>query len=61
MSCVFVLLSFFPLPYTVCLSVFVLKRFTILSFKPLTEKANHWQKKQDMYHLGKLILVVTKL
>ena len=36
MCCVFGLLSFFPLPYTVYLGVFVLKRLTILSFKPPT-------------------------
>ena len=35
-SCVFGLLSFFPVPYTVCLCVLVLKRLTILSIKPHT-------------------------
>ena len=33
--CVFGLLSFFPLQYTVCLGVFVLKKLTTLSLKPL--------------------------
>ena len=31
--CVFGLLSIFPLSYTVCLGVFVLKRLTILSLE----------------------------
>ena len=35
MFCVFGLLSFHPLPYTVCLGMFVLK-LTILSLKPPT-------------------------
>ena len=34
--CVFSLLSFFSLPYTICLGVFVLKRPTSLSWKPPT-------------------------
>ena len=36
MFCNFGLFSFFPLPCTVCLGVFVLKRLTILSLKPPT-------------------------
>ena len=32
--CVFGLLSFFPLPYTICLDVLVLKILTTLSLKP---------------------------
>ena len=36
MFCVFGLLSFFPVVYTVCFGVFVLKRLTILSLKPST-------------------------
>ena len=32
--CIFGLLSFFPLPFTVCLGVFVLKRLTTISLKP---------------------------
>ena len=34
--CNFGLLSLFPLPYTICLDVFVLKRLTTLSLKPPT-------------------------
>ena len=34
--CGFGLLGFFPLPYTACLGVFVLKRPIILSLKPPT-------------------------
>ena len=34
--CAFGLLSVFPVPYTVCLDVFALKRLTILSLKPPT-------------------------
>ena len=34
--CVFDLLNFFPLPYKVCLGVFVLRRLRILSLKPST-------------------------
>ena len=33
--CVVGFLSFFPLPNTVCLGVFVLKKLTTLSLKPL--------------------------
>ena len=33
MFCVFGLLNFFPVPYMVCLGVFVLERLTILSLK----------------------------
>ena len=34
MFCLFVLLSFFPLPKTACLGWFGLKRLTILYLKP---------------------------
>ena len=36
LHCVFGLLSFFPVQYTVCLGTFVLKSLAILSLKPPT-------------------------